>query len=167
MINTNKKVVLITMLPGLGKSYLHDNITGFVDYEEWIENKGFKYKDRKRAIVLEDLKEIILETECSKNNYLFITSSIAWEHFEVKGPVTSLYVFMNRGHYGCVEVSIRQRDDLCEKYGHELMVWNNDYEKIIKVNKNPNYAYILKSGEHVDPGILNDFDFSDSLYVYE
>lgn len=154
-----KRLVLVSMLPGLGKSTLAKNVLGVVDYEDWMESKGLKYKTEFNATKhIDDILE-----ENRNNDYdLIIFSSIHWDSMNDDTVESSLVIHMNDGEYNCEELDYRGRNDLCDKHGEELHQWNEDYKPLAKVRK----SYKLEKRKFVDlEYLINNGYFSDYYEV--
>lgn len=133
--NEFKNVLLISMLPGLGKSTLSKSHKHIIDYEDWMEERGLKYKNSKDRTALNHLNEMILMAEdvTEEENTLYVFSSIHWEDMNDPDIKTGLFIHMKKGLYNCEEVTTRGRPDLCD-FKEELDNWNEDYE-FVKVGK--------------------------------
>lgn len=154
-----KRILLISMLPGLGKSTLAKNTLGVIDYEDWLEEKGLSYKkDFKATEHINDMLE-----ENKNNDYdLIIFSSIHWDDMNESDVKSSLLIHMKPGEYDCEEMEFRDRRDLCEKHGGELNQWNSDYIPLAKVRK----SYTLEKGKFVDlEYLINNGYFSEYYEV--
>lgn len=151
-----RKLYLISMLPGLGKSTIAKGNSNVLDYEDWMEKGLRPYKTDKRPA--EDIEKMIIDmtNEGKKEDKyfsnLYIMSSIHWESM-MADLKTDIFVHMNIGEYNCEEVISRGRKDLCDLIGDEtLLLWNEDYFRKIGEDN----SLTLKKGAYLSIGLLDE-----------
>lgn len=135
--NEFEKILLVTMLPGLGKSTLAKNHKHVIDYEDWMEARGLKYKSRGDRTAWNHLNEMLFSASevTDDESTLYVFSSIHWEDMDDRRIKSGLFIHMKDGLYDCEELSSRGRSDLCKFEDSELCSWNDDYS-FMTDNKN-------------------------------
>lgn len=160
------KVYLLNILPGLGKTFLEENNDNYIDYHGWMKRKGKAYSHTERGSLdpISDIKEILSElNKNTLNKNIFIMSAVFWDDMRFDRIKADVWVHMKEGQYNCDEVKLRDRSELCERYGEDLVMWND--RQI--TSSSPANRYILESREYIDTNEIEKMCLTSEGFIIE